>query len=361
MKKRMAIMLILVIIFFGGVVGFYFFKQAMMNKYLSHFTPPPAVVTTSRAKSITWHPYLQAIGTLKAKQSIEVIPEIAGKITHIYFKSGDYVEEGALLVDLDATVEQTQLKAAQAALRLAQIDYQRVKILHEKRAVANANVDQKLATLQSAQAKVEGEQITIAKMRIRAPLAGKLGIREVSIGAYVAPPPASNSGIVSLRSMDPMLIQFSLPQQDLPKLELGQKLKVTVDAFPRKIFTSKITATNAEVTEASRTILVQGEVANPQHRLLPGMFVNVQVMLPAQQQVIMVPQSAIVYSLYGNSVYVVNNDNTVTQAFVTLGRTDGINVSIAKGLKVGSKIVTSGQLKLHNGSRIVVNNKVLPN
>ncbi len=361
MKKRMLMMLIPVVIVFGGIMAFYFFKQAMMKKYLSHFTPPPATVTTTKVKTVTWHPYLTAVGTLEAQQSIEVIAETAGKVTHIYFKSGDYVEKGAPLVDLDAATEQAQLKGDQATLNLAELDYQRSKQLYVDHAVSDANVDQKLSTLQSAQAKVEGDMIAIANTRIKAPFAGKLGMRQVSVGAYIAPPPATNGDIVALRSVDPMLVQFSLPQQDLPKLYLGQPIQLMLDALPNKIFTGKLTAMNAEVTQTSRTILAQAKVANPQHQLLPGMFVNVKVLLPTQQQVVVVPQTAIVYSLYGNSVYVVNQDHTVTQTFITLGQTQGIDVVIEKGLKAGSEIVTSGQLKLHNGSPIVVNNKVLPN
>ena len=361
MKKRMVLMLVPVIIVFGGIIGFYFFKQAMMKNFLSHFAPPPANVTTGTAQKVAWHPYLRAIGTLEAKQSIEVIPEIAGRIARIYFKSGDYVEQGALLVDLNAATERAQLKDDQAALRLQEIDYQRIRALYRQHAAPRADLDAKFSALQSAQAKVEGDLVVLNKKQIRAPFAGKLGIRQVSLGDYIAPPPAGNGEIVSLRSLDPMLVQFRLPQQASAKLYVGQKIKLMTDAVPNKTFIGKVTAMNAEVTQTSRTILVQGEVENPQNQLLPGMFVNVQVLLPTQQQVIIVPQTAIVYSLYGDSVYVVNQDHTVTQTFVTLGQTQGIDIVIEKGLKAGSEIVTSGQLKLHNGSSVLVNNKVLPN
>ena len=361
MKKRMAIMLILVIIVFGGVVGFYFFKQAMMKKFLSNFAPPPVNVTTTKVKSITWKPYLTAVGTLKAKQSIEVTSEIAGKIIRIYFKSGRFVKKGMPLVDLDTSTEQAQLKADVAALRLTQINYQRDKALYTKHAVSRSTLDSSLSSLQSAQAKVEGQQARITKMHIVAPFSGKLGIREVSIGAYIAPPPASGGNIVPLSSIDPMLVQFSLPQQDLPKLHLGQKINLFVDAFSNKTFVGTITALNAEITQTSRTMLVQAEVSNPERQLVPGMFVNVHALLPAEQNVVIVPQTAIVYSLYGDSVYQENKNKTVTQIFVTLGQTQGINIAIEKGLKAGSEVVTSGQLKLHNGSKIVVNNKILPN
>lgn len=356
-------MLILVIIVFGGVVGFYFFKQAMMKKFLSHFSPPPANVTTTKVKSVVWKPYLMAVGTLKAKQSVQIAPEIGGKILHIHFKSGQYVEKGTPLVDLDTSTQEAQLKADQASFRLAQINYQRDKTLYKKHAVSHSTLDSSLASLQSAEAAVEGDKALIGKMHIVAPFSGKLGIRNVSIGEYIAPPAGGSSGnnIVPLNSIDPLLVQFNLPQQDLPKLYLGQAIRVLVDAYKKQIFTGKITALNAGVTEASRTILVQAEVSNPEHKLVSGMFVNVKILLPSKDNVVVVPQTAIVYSLYGDSVYVVNKDKTVTQTFVTLGQTQGINVAIMKGLKPGSEVVTSGQLKLHNGVKVEVNNKVLPN
>ncbi len=223
MKKRMVIMLILVIIVFGGVAGFYFFKQAMMKKFLANFTPPPVTVTTTTVKSVVWKPYLTSVGTLKAKQSIEVAPEIAGKILHIYFKSGQYVEKGAPLVDLNTATQEAQLKADQASFRLAQINYQRDKALYVKHAISRSTLDSSLSSLQKAKAAVEGDKATIAKMHIVAPFSGKLGIREVSLGEYIAPPPANGGNIVPLSSVDPLLVQFNLPQQDLPKLEPGRK------------------------------------------------------------------------------------------------------------------------------------------
>jgi membrane fusion protein (multidrug efflux system) len=361
MKKRMAIMLIICLIVFGGVIGFFFFKIAMMKKYMSKFAPPPAAVTTTTVESNVWHPYIEAVGSLKAEQSIEVTPDVGGKIVAIHFKSGQSVEQGAPLVDLDASTQQAQLKADQAQLALNKMDYQRTLTLSKRKAVSASEVDTARAKLEAQQAMVQGDEAALAKMHIVAPFAGRLGIREVSLGQYVAPPPASGGNIVQLSALDPMLVQFDLPQQDLPKLKMDQKIVVTVDAFPGKTFNGKITSTNADLTEDSRTLLVQAAVDNPARLLVPGMFVNVHVLLPAQKNIIMVPQTAIVYSLYGDSVYVVNKDKTVTQRFVTIGQAQGINVAITKGLQAGEEIVTSGQIKLHNGSAIKVNNSVLPN
>lgn len=360
MKKRMTIMLILAIIVFGGIVGFYFFKQAMMKKIFSKFAPPPVTVTTGKVSSITWKPYLVAIGSLQAEQSIEVAPEIGGLVEKIYFHSGEYVHKGTPLVDLDTSTQTAQLKADQAALRLAQINYQRDLALFKRKAVSEADLDSTLSAMQGAQAKVEGDLAVLRKMHIVAPFSGQLGIREVSLGQYIAPPPASGN-IVPLSSIDPVLLSFELAQQDLPQVHKGQVVEITVDAYPGKTFIGHISATNAGVTTSSRTMQIQALVPNPDHKLISGMFVTVHVMLPEQANVTVVPQTAIVASLYGNSVYVVDKANKVTQTFVTLGQTQGSNIAVTKGLTANETIVTSGQLKLHNHAVIKVDNKVQPN
>jgi membrane fusion protein (multidrug efflux system) len=359
MKKRMSIMLILAIIVFGGIVGFYFFKQAMMKKIFSNFAPPAATVTTGKVASITWKPYLVAIGSLKAEQSIDVSPEIGGSVEKIYFHSGEYVRKGTPLVDLDSSTQIAQLKADQAALHLTQINYQRDLALYKRRAVSEADLDSSISNLQASQAKVEGDLSILRKMHIVAPFSGKLGIRQVSLGQFVAPPPASGN-IVPLASITPLLLNFELPQQDLPQIHNGQVVELSIDAFPGKVFMGHVNATNSGITQTSRTMQIQAQVSNVDRKLVPGMFATAHVMLPEKKNVLVVPQTAIVASLYGNSVYVVGKDNKVTQVFVTLGQTQGQDIAVTKGLTEGATIVTSGQLKLHSGAMIKINNKVQP-
>ena len=367
MKKRMAIMLVVVTIIFGGIVGFYFFKQAMIAKFMSQMGEQPVTVTTTKVSVVTWSPALTAVGTLVADQRVALSPQVSGVISAIYFDSGKYVKKGDPLVDLDTSTQQAQLKADQAQLKLARLNYARDQRLYKQHAIASAGLDSSFAALQSAQAAVEGDLATIAKMHIVAPFSGKLGIREVSLGQFLAA--GSATTIAQLSSIDPILAQFNLPQQDLPKISVGQIVQLTIDAFPGQIFSGKISATNADITSGSRTMLVQANIPNPTHQLVSGMFAMVNVLLPSVQNVIVVPQTAIVYSLYGDSIYVVKSSTnakgekvmSVAQEFVTLGETQGINVRIEKGLKAGDEIVTSGQLKLHNGSTINVNNSVLPN
>lgn len=360
MKKRMAIMLIIALVVFGGIVGWYFFKQAMIAKYMSKFAMPAVTVTTGKVESVVWSPYITAVGSLKSQMSVEISPEIGGVIKAIHFQSGDYVKKGQPLIDLDNANQVALLQADQAQLKLMEINHARDIRLYKHHAIAAADFDADVAKLQAQQAAVNGDLATLAKMHIVAPFSGKLGIREVSVGQYVAPQGSSNN-IVMLTSVDPILVQFNLGQQDLPKIELGQTVEVTLDAYPEKIFIGEISALNAGVDTSSRTILVEATLANAKQELVGGMFATVRVRLPVQQNVLAVPQTAIVYSLYGDSVYVVQADSTVKQTFVTLGQAHGIDIAITKGLAAGDVIVTSGQLKLRNGVKIVVNNSILPN
>jgi membrane fusion protein (multidrug efflux system) len=371
MKKRMFIMLIICLIIFGGIVGFFFFKISMIKKMMAEgkFAPPPAVVTTTKAVQVDWHPALTAVGTLVAEQSVEIAPQIAGQITKIYFTSGDYVSKGTPLVDLDTSTENAQLKADLAQAKQAQLSYARIKKLFKTGSVSPADVDNALATLQAKEAAVEGDRAVITKMHIVAPFSGKLGIREVSLGQYIAPPPASGGNIVQITSINPIFVQFDLPQQNLPQVHVDQEIAVIADNLPNKMFNGKISAMNASVTADSRTLTFQGKVANDSHQLLPGMFVTTQITLPTKSNVLIVPQTSVVSSLYGDSVYVVKADAAkdgkpagvhVEQVFVTIGQREGINVEIVKGLNPGDEVVTSGQLKLHNHAPITINNSIQP-
>jgi membrane fusion protein (multidrug efflux system) len=353
-------MLIIVIIIFGGIIGWYFFKQAMIAKYMSKYVEPAVTVTTAKVESVVWSPFLTSIGTLKPQLSVQISPELGGVINAIHFQSGDYVKKGQPLVDLDSSNQIALLQADQAQLKLLDINYKRDARLFKHHAISAADFDADIAKLQAQQATVDGDIATLAKMHIVAPFSGKLGIREVSAGQYVAPQGASNN-IVTLNSVDPILVQFNLDQQDLPKIQLGQTVELTVDAYPGKVFMGAISAINASVDPNSRAILVEATLANAHQELVGGMFATVQVRLPVQENVLAIPQSAIVYSLYGDSVYVVQPDKSVKQTFVTLGQTHGLDIAITKGLTAGAQIVTSGQLKLRNGVKIEINNSVLPN
>jgi membrane fusion protein (multidrug efflux system) len=362
MKKRMIIMLVISFIVFGGVVGFYFFKMSMIKKFMSKFSAVTQTISTTVATTENFHPYLTSVGTLQAEQTIEIVPQIAGMVKAIYFQSGDAVKAGTVLVQLDSTNEKAQLDIDVARQNLAQLTYQRDKTLYEKRVISKAQLDTDLSNLQIAKAQVVSDQATLDKMQIKAPFDGVLGIREVNLGEFISPPPATGN-IVSLTTIDPMIVSFSLPQQDIPLIKKGQVIQLSVDAFPGKSFEGKITAIDATVSSTNRTIALQATIPNPTHTLVPGLFGTVKVLLPALEKVIVLPQTAIVYSLYGNSVYVVEGTaptQTVKQVFVDIGPQEGSTVVILKGLEAGTTVVTSGQLKLNNGTAVQINNSVQP-
>lgn len=352
MARRMTIMLIAAVIIFGGAIAWYFVKNMMVAKFLSEMKYPPAAVNVTTVKSINWQPYYTSVGTFVAPQSISIVPEVAGMVDSILFKSGDLVKQGQLLMTLDSRQEQAKLASDLANLHLAQIDYQRNSKLYKQHAIAEQVLDKSLATLQQGQAAVQGDQVAIDQKQIRAPFGGRIGISTVSLGQYIGPTSA-NSTIATLEQVDPLFIDFTLPQQDINNLKIGQPIQVTVDSYPGKIFHGTISAINVAVDQDSRMITVRGLIPNADQSLHSGMFADVNVMLPTQLSVITVPQTAITYNLYGDAIYVVK-DGKAIQTFVTVGQRRGDDIAVTKGLTVGQQIVTSGQLKLFNGAPVIV-------
>lgn len=352
MAKRMTIMLTAVFIIFGGAIAWYFVKNMMIAKFLAGMKYPPAAVDTATVKSSSWQPSYSSVGTLIAPQSVSVLPEVAGMVDKIYFKSGDLVQQGQLLLTLDSRQEQAKLASDQASLRLARLDYQRDRRLFSQRAVAKQTLDTSFATLQQNQAAVQGDRVAIEQKQVKAPFAGRIGITTVSLGQYVGPT-TSNSTIATLEQVDPLFVDFSLPQQRINDLKIGQPMQIKVDSYPNKIFNATISAIDVSVDQDSRMIKVRGVVPNGQQLLHAGMFADVEVMLPEQLAVITVPQTAITYNLYGDMIYVVK-DGKAVQTFVTVGQRRGDEVAISKGLTSGQEIVVSGQLKLFNGSPVIV-------
>jgi membrane fusion protein (multidrug efflux system) len=326
--------------------------------------PAPAAVTSAPATAQSWRETLSAIGTVESYQGVTLRSEIEGRIVNIAFQSGAAVREGDVLVELEAATELAQLKSFEAAAKLAGASLERARDL--RRTNTNTAVDLETAEAVHAQAlaAVEGMKATLAKKRIVAPFSGRLGIRQVNIGQFL------NKGdvIVSLEAIDPAYVDFALPQQDLPQLKSGLSVRVTIDAFPDRAFEGKIEAINPRVSDATRNVRVRAVVPNPDETLRPGLFANVSVLLPAEAAVLELPATAVVYSPYGNSVYVVvekplpdgSKQLIAEQRFVTTGAKRGDQVAIVKGLNAGDQVVTAGQMKLRNGSPITINNTVVP-
>lgn len=365
MRKRMIIMIIALVIVFGSIFGWDALRAHFMKQYFANFQPPPTTVSATKAQSGAWQPTISAVGTMAAINGVNVTTQIGGMITTINFSSGQMVNQNQLLIQLDDSVDVANLQKAQAQLELNKLTYERYKVLLKKAVISVENYDQSLSNYQQSVANVASIQANINYKHITAPFTGKIGIRLVNLGQYVSP----GTALVSLQSMDPLFVNFSVPEQNLHYLKLGQTLEIKVDNQPGKVFTGKLTAINSTVDTTTHNISIQGTVPNPQQLLYPGLFANINVLLPPQPNVVTIPQTAIAYSLFGNSVFLIKKDGKdksgkdilrVTRAFVTTGDQYNNKVVITKGLKAGDMVVTSGQLKLDNNTQVVVNNVIQP-
>jgi membrane fusion protein (multidrug efflux system) len=354
--------LVVLIGILGGIKGLQIFR---MIAYGKQFVPPSETVTTFEVRPDLWESLLTSVGSLEAVQGVMVTAELKGKVEKIAFDPGAMVQPGDLLVQQDISSETAQLQAAEAAVTLAKITLDRTRKLLTEKTVSQSQYDNADAQYKQAAAQVDNIRATIAKKTIRAPFAGRLGIRLINLGQ------ALNEGdaIVSLQSFDPIFVNFSLPQQELAQIRQGLVVRMTTDALPGRTIEGKITAINSSVDAATRSIRVQATAANLEEQLRPGMFVNVAVVLPAREKVLPIPATAVLYAPYGDSVFIVeenNNEKTgrpgkiVRQQFVRLGRKRGDFVAITSGLKEGEIIVSTGVFKLRNAQAIVVNNSLAP-
>jgi len=388
MIKRMLIMLVLVAVVLGGVFGFKDFVNGKIKEFMTGPNGPgrqAATVSTIKATSTDWQTTLDAVGSLRAVNGADLSLELAGVVETLNFQSGDDVEAGKVLLKLRDFDDVAKLQSLEAQADLAKITYDRdVKQLNAK-AVAQAVVDNDEANLRNIKAQVDQQRALVDKKTLKAPFAGHLGIRQVDLGQFLA----AGTIIVSLQALTPIYIDFLLPQKALSQLKIDQPLTVKVDTFADKTFTGKITSINSKVDAATRNIQVRATLDNNDHKLLPGMFGTVSIDSGAPQKLITLPQTAITYNPYGSTVFVVMTADeaaaaaranaasnggaasapaaaasgsglVVQQAFVTTGETRGDQVAILKGLKEGQQVVTSGQVKLKNGSPIVIDNTVVP-
>lgn len=365
MTKRMVLMLLIAGVIFGAIFGFQAFKSRMIKKYLSSMGVPPQTVSTTRAALREWQPELSAVGTLRAVRGADLAPEVAGVVSAIHFRSGDEVKAGAPLVQLNAAADIAQLESLKAAAGLAELTLQRDRRQLRVQAVSQATVDADAANLKVAQARVAEQQALVDKKSIRAPFAGRLGLRVVDLGQYVAP----GTKLVTLQALDPVYVDFSVPQSGLTGIRTGLEVSATADALPGERFEGKIDAIDAKVDPATRNVQVRAALANPKHHLLPGMFVTVAVATGAPERRLTLPQTAISFNPYGNTVYVVEDKGkgpdgkprlVAAQRFVTTGATRGDQIAIVSGVKEGETVVTAGQIKLRNGVPVLVNNSVQP-
>ncbi|MCO7514560.1 efflux RND transporter periplasmic adaptor subunit [Pseudomonas guariconensis] len=362
LRRRMLIMLavvLLIVLALGGIKAFSIYQQIQVFSA----PKPPVSVPAAMAERRLWQERLPAVGSLKAFQGVELSLEVAGTVKSLHFDSGQQVKAGQLLLQLDSDEEAALLRTAQADLGLAKVDFGRGSQLVGDAAISRGEFDRLAAQYRRNQAVVEQLKASLAKKRIHAPFSGTIGIRQVDIGDYLA----SGTVIATLQDLSSLYVDFNVPEQALPHLSLGQSLQVQVPAYPGQTFPARLGAINPKVEESTRNLLVRATLANPDGKLLPGMFANLQVLLPDPRPQVVVPESAITYTLYGNSVYVVTRKQSedrqaqqddgqptliAEQRTVRTGeRRDGL-VVISEGLEAGEQVVTGGQLKLTPGTAI---------
>jgi membrane fusion protein (multidrug efflux system) len=365
MTKRMVVMLIAVAVVFGAIFSFQAFKAAMIKKYMSAMAQPPQTISASKAGYSAWQPKIEAVGSLRAVKGADLSIEVSGVVDSISFNSGDDVEQGALLLKLRADDDAAKLESLQATAELNEITYDRDQKQFKLQAVSQATLDTDAANLKNANAQVAQQQAILDKKFLRAPFAGHLGIRAVDLGQYLG----AGTTIVTLQALDPIFLDFFVPQQSMDQVRLGQTVAVKVDAFKDQSFAGEISAINPKVDASTRNVQVRATLKNADHRLIPGMYATVDIATGAPANYITLPQTAITYNPYGDSVYVIDSKGNdaggkaqliARQTFVTLGATRGDQVAILKGVNEGDTIVTAGQLKLHNGSTVLIDNSITP-
>ena len=364
MAKRMIAMLVLMIALIGGLAFIKFRQFQAMAAQFAAMQPPPEAVTTIVAQREEWPATISSIGTVAAVQGVTVSADLPGIVDRIAFDSGKPVKEGDVLVQLDTRQEQAQLAAAEAQLELSRLTFQRMQGLVEQDAVSRAEYDTAAAAFKQAEARIREIHATIARKTIRAPFGGVLGIRAVNLGQYLT----GGNAVVPLQSLDPIYVNFGVPQQDASRMRRGRAVRITASDLGSVEFAGRISALDSVVDEATRNVRVQATLANPGGRLRPGMFVQAQVVLGANQPVIALPGSAISYAPYGDSVFVVTDLKDeggksyqgVRQQVVKLGGARGDQIAVLSGVQPGEVVVTSGVFKLRNGAAVQINNKVQP-
>lgn len=365
MTKRIIIAIIAIIAIIGVLAGIKFLQIGRMASQAAQFVPPPVPVTTSNVRTELWESLLTAVGSLRAVQGITLTAERPGKVVRIAFEPGTKVQKGDLLVRQDTSSEEAQLRAEEAAVTLEKANLNRMRILLEKKTIAQSQYDDTDAKFKQAVARADNIRTEIAKKTIRAPFTGRLGIRLIDLGQFL------NEGdpIVSLQSLDPIFVDFALPQQQLNRIKTGLMVRVTTNALPGVVINGEITAINPQVDAATRNVQIQATVKNSEERLRPGMFSTVAVVLPARKAFHTIPATSVLYAPYGDSVFVVedkkdektgHSGKVVRQQFVRLGEKRGDYVAVLSGLKEKETVVSTGVFKLRNGQSVVADNTLAP-
>ncbi|MDX7858090.1 efflux RND transporter periplasmic adaptor subunit [Aeromonas caviae] len=359
MKKWMAIMLLIALALFGSVIGFNMFKQKKIAEFMANRPEPEFPVTAMITKAQDWVPTIEAIGFIEPNQGVTLSSELSGTIDSIRFESGAHVKADQLLLSLDSSVEKANLNSSQARLPAARAKFERYKNLYQKNSISRDQLDDAEASYRSLEADIDSLKATIARREVRAPFSGAVGLRNVFLGQYLEP----GTQIVRLEDTSVMRLRFTVPQTDISKITLGQTIKINVDAYPQTQFDGQITAIEPAVNYQSGLIQVQADIPNNDGQLRSGMFARASIILPTVKDQIVIPQSAISFTLYGENVYVIHEADGVKRAkqvVIKAGERRGNDVHVLSGIKAGDQIVLSGQVRLSNDTKVhVVENDAL--
>jgi membrane fusion protein, multidrug efflux system len=366
MVKPLLILLVAVAVLMGGIYGWHWFvAKKFIEPMMKGMASAPQTVSTTIAATLSWQSRTQALGTLRAVRGADLAAQASGVVDKLHIESGAEVAAGTVLMLLKPNDDPAKLAQLQAQAELASITLKRDQEQLEAQAISQATVDTDASNLKAARAQVVAQQALIEEKVVRAPFAGRLGIRLVDEGQYLA----AGTTVVTLQALDPIFIDFYVPQQALARLKVKQAVSATVDAYPGVNFTGNIASVNSKVDTASRNVQVRASFANADRRLVPGMYANVDIDDGDPSTLVTLPQSSITYNPYGNTVYLVQKSGTddkgnpkltVLQRFVKLGETRGDQVAVLSGVAAGDEVVTAGQMKLRNGSSVVINNKIVP-
>jgi len=361
MIRKLIVGIVIVLVVAGGLAAVKALQIKTLIGAAALFAPPPETIASAMVTEEKWPETLPAVGSVSAAQGVMVAPEIGGKVTEIAFESGATVQQGDLLLRLDTSSEAAQLRAAEAQAELARLNAERNRKLREDKTVSQSELDATEATLTQAQANADAIRAVIQKKTIRAPFAGQLGIRLVNLGEQLS----AGQSIVSLQSLSPVFVDFSLPQQEFAKLQTGLKVSAVLDAYPTNQFDGELAAINPDLDAVTRSVRLRAKFENAGGLLRAGMFVRVSVILPEEKPVLAIPATAILSAPFGDSVFVItpaaDSTNLVAQQkFIRTGRMHGDFVSVETGLKAGDKVATAGIFKLRNGVKVNENNETTP-
>lgn len=365
MLKKVFLAVLATSLLIGVLVYIKLDQFTVMGDAAAKMVMPPQTVSAMQVQDTEWEQVITATGSVSAVQGVTVSAEVGGRITQIAFQSADSVSAGQTLLQMDTASEDSQLASAQAAAALAKAELARLRKLIKKNLAAEDSLDRSEAQVKETTAQVGVIKALIEKKTVKAPFSGRLGIRQVNLGQILS----VGDPIVELQMLDPIYVDFSIPQQKLSQLQQNMQVKITSDAVPGKVFTGTISAINLEIDAKTRNILVRAKVENPEEQLRVGMFVNIEVLLPEKRRVLAVPSTAIHYATFGNSVFVIDETKNsesgepeliLRQQFVVLGESRGDFIEVIKGLKPGEKVVTTGVFKLRGGMKVIIDNSLSP-